>query len=853
MRTTAALRRVARSVGASTSDAEDVAQYAIHAALRERAHGGSPGFGWIRAVARHRAIDWLRRADRRRDPANEKALDEHSANSPAPPELVQQFEVQRSLMAAVEALPDPYREVIFLRYFEEIGVPEIARRKGVPVATVRTWLTRAHRRLRERLLGPHEGRSPAWITSFWEFGRGPIGAFPAPVTATTPASLTIGSLTAATLLMSIKKLAIATLAVAVVGLGWRLTRAEDPTEGRELETSAASRVVPAVESTRMEPVDSTTARLDASSVPSQNESTATPVPVPAERVAVRGHVYDATGRPIAGMRVRVDPALPGMDQMVTSEAGSIEALTVLGDGANSRVLPAEPGMAVVLRQNISRHLVEHNRPALLVVALEQSIIGSAQGTNGEAVAGASIALELPEDFRTRFSEVLAWAKFGQWKTTSRADGDFELRAAPSLVGCSLVVSAEGYETAVLGNLPLAEERLSSGGLEVTLEPIDPLRVVRGVVLDASGDPVADARVGLGSPARRTDSTGMFEFELDGDDGASKGPQRLLATAPGWCPVEFTPQAAADGSIHWPDFVELRLERESLSIEGIVLDREGNPKEGVAVWVDDMTVIGDSGDGRMAIAENLEWRVSSLHLRYETDAAGRFRIEDLAPREYKVVAMDLATLERTEPTAITAGNSSAILRFDRTIELVDVSGRVISRAGAPLEGVSLEWTRLAHLVSQPGQGSARANFVNTDPVLTGPKGEFAFENVPVHGALKLHLSLKDHQPLDVRLVELGPPYADVEIVLGARCEVRVLDGGDARSIRLLDASGAALPLWSFPEPNTASRSKFLSLENGASLPFQVSDAAVEIEFFTGGEIVSSKAIRLKPGEINEVRR
>lgn len=863
MRTTAALRRVARSVGASAVEAEDVAQSTLHAALRERARGGSPGPGWLRAAARHRAIDWLRRGERRMESATEEELARRHAPTPAPPELALQFEVQRSLMVAVEALPDPYREVIFLRYFEEVSVPEIARRRAVPIPTVRTWLTRAHAKLRERLLGVEAHRSPAWIAALSDFGRGPSGV-PVPAlgdaavatTTTTVPVVPIGPLTAASLLMSFKTLIVAILALVVIGVGWRLAVANAPTNQQEsMMVTSGHDVERAVTAPKVAPVAVAVddARRDASTKWEVEESDAAQAQAPEGRVAVRGLVFDGDGKPIAGMRVRVVPALPDMGEMVTSTDGSIEGLTTLEEESRSELLPVEEGLALIVRRDITQGLIERAEHALLVVAQAQLIFGSVLGGDGEAISGAKVVLGLPEDFANRFDQVLARATTKAWEVSSAANGTFELVDAPSLAGCSLTVTAEGYRTAVLMDVPLAEEQLSSGALVITLERQDPQRIVRGVVLDPSGDPVAKARVGLGLPVRVTDATGEFEFELDGDDGASEGPQRLLASAKGWCPVEFKPEAAGNGSIDWPDFVELRLERTSLSIEGVVLDRNGDPKSGVAVWVDDLTVLGENESGFLETVENSGRSVSMLHLRYKTDEAGRFRIDDLAPRDYTLVAMDLVTLSKSQPEAITAGASSAVLRFDPAIEQADLVGRVVDRAGAPIEGVSLEWTRFAQWVSQPGRTASRVNILRTDPVLTGPDGKFKFKDVPLDKALKLHLSREGYQPLDVDLANLGSPHEDFSIVLGARCDVKVFGEANVRSIKLLDAAGNTLPLWSFPEPNTTSRSDAIGLKKGVTVPFQVSDAAVEIVFSAGSDATSSKAIRLEPGKLNEIHQ
>ena len=52
------------------------------------------------------------------------------------------------LRAAVTALPEPYREVVALRFFGEATLDEIARQTGRPLGTVKTHLRRGLERLR---------------------------------------------------------------------------------------------------------------------------------------------------------------------------------------------------------------------------------------------------------------------------------------------------------------------------------------------------------------------------------------------------------------------------------------------------------------------------------------------------------------------------------------------------------------------------------------------------------------------------------------------------------------------------------------------------------------------------------
>lgn len=60
---------------------------------------------------------------------------------------------EQLLIETVKELPERYRIVIHLFYYEEMSVEEIGRITGMKASTVRTRLTRARKRLKEKLGG----------------------------------------------------------------------------------------------------------------------------------------------------------------------------------------------------------------------------------------------------------------------------------------------------------------------------------------------------------------------------------------------------------------------------------------------------------------------------------------------------------------------------------------------------------------------------------------------------------------------------------------------------------------------------------------------------------------------------
>jgi RNA polymerase sigma-70 factor, ECF subfamily len=65
------------------------------------------------------------------------------------------------LERCVGDLPDPYRQVILLRYYKGLSCIQVAERMGMPVGTVTKYLSRAYEMLREML----QGRKDAEVRS----------------------------------------------------------------------------------------------------------------------------------------------------------------------------------------------------------------------------------------------------------------------------------------------------------------------------------------------------------------------------------------------------------------------------------------------------------------------------------------------------------------------------------------------------------------------------------------------------------------------------------------------------------------------------------------------------------------
>ena len=119
-------------------------------------HGINPGMGWLFAVAHNLAIDHLRR--RKPESLDEPLLSgETQANqiqSIDQGALEQILSRERAdiVSGAVSNLHVSFREVITLRFEEEMKLEEIASVLSLPVGTVKTRLHRGLKALRQSLI-----------------------------------------------------------------------------------------------------------------------------------------------------------------------------------------------------------------------------------------------------------------------------------------------------------------------------------------------------------------------------------------------------------------------------------------------------------------------------------------------------------------------------------------------------------------------------------------------------------------------------------------------------------------------------------------------------------------------------
>jgi RNA polymerase sigma-70 factor, ECF subfamily len=132
-------------------DAEEVTQEVfLRAHTKLASFRGEARFSsWLYRLAYNFTLQHRRRARLRLPHVAIDSLAEPAAGS-GPFEAAAQRERQQQVEQLLEGLPDLYRTVVYLHYWLDTTVEDIAELVGAPAGTVKSYLSRARQRLRER-------------------------------------------------------------------------------------------------------------------------------------------------------------------------------------------------------------------------------------------------------------------------------------------------------------------------------------------------------------------------------------------------------------------------------------------------------------------------------------------------------------------------------------------------------------------------------------------------------------------------------------------------------------------------------------------------------------------------------
>jgi len=145
--------------------AEDIVQETFLAALKSAKgfKGRSSAYTWLCSIAYHKVADHYRRQSRERkrmvSGIDVDTVDdvENPGRQPQPDSLIESAETRQVVNEALAKLPLDYRQVLILKYVEEMSVLEISQIMGRSPKSIEGLLTRSRKALQPHLSGLREG------------------------------------------------------------------------------------------------------------------------------------------------------------------------------------------------------------------------------------------------------------------------------------------------------------------------------------------------------------------------------------------------------------------------------------------------------------------------------------------------------------------------------------------------------------------------------------------------------------------------------------------------------------------------------------------------------------------------
>ncbi len=484
------LRPIARALLRGADGEDDVVQDTLLRAFRSQATPDRPASFWGR-VARNLSLDRLRAARREAGLRHVVAADDVA---PSPADVLQQEEQRARIVHAVLALPQPYRSVVLLRYWEDLTPAAIAARLTLPGATVRSQLARGLAMVRERL-DAEFGDRRTWIGALAPaagFGRG-------------------GDVVWRTILMTKTKFAVAGMVMLACGLGlwWMLA---DPTPLVPLQGNSPTTEAGVVAAAGLSPPPvATVAVPDAANANTR-------VATQAGELTVRGQVKHK-GEPFPGFALTLQ-WFAGFDANGAPEAVFAVTSDVQGNFEWRGPMRATPGMVRAIASphavpaklwcNPELVLPEQNEAELpvSVIPFDRVVFGRVHTRDGAPIAGAKLDINLWPETEVR----------------SDAAGRYEMRVpAP---GYGMTVRAAGFAERLIDSyLP---EGVMRQEFDVELLPGTTLT---GRVVDANGAPVAAAKVMASGAMHGVDSGPDGTFVVAGVRQGDR--HRVTAQKPGF--------------------------------------------------------------------------------------------------------------------------------------------------------------------------------------------------------------------------------------------------------------------------------------------------------------------------------
>jgi RNA polymerase sigma-70 factor (ECF subfamily) len=655
------MRRLARALLHDDALAEDVVQDASLAVLERVRHDekrevvraelrDSYWFAVVRNLASKLARGRRRREERERLAARPEA-------QPGTDEIAQRLALHKALVAAVEKLPAPYRDVVVRRFIDGHKPQQIAAELKVPLATVKTRLRRALAQLREKLRRDWGGE---FASALVVLARPPV----API-------VLAGSATGA-LVMGTKVKGVAALAVAAIAVIWSV---QAGWIGRPDSESASSAPAPLPASATTSATTPVAAPVEVARIEQPPEPVAAvPPPVDPRRLAdIHGRVVGSTGQPIAAARIEL------VERVGSELAFHVEFADVLPEKRVATVSSSDGSFEfAAVRRGVAFKVVANAEPDLVgetlsaIQAGDQDVVvtllplamlaGIVRRAGGPGIEGATVAVSCAGWGEPEF-KILA-------RATTDVEGRFTVSGLPVRDVWVRAFTSDGhYEKPHTVTLKGGERT------EVELVLGSNFGVEGHLVDAASGEPIAGARIfdsdfGGGTPLTETDEDGVFRVQSSNRWVSSPMSTMMFVQADGYGFRGMSAPAPADP----PSKFEVKLVR-GRAIRGRLVNVQRAPVDGALV------AIHDGED--FTVSRQVSMKNECVATRSAAD--GSFALLDVDPRPYHVLQVRHETIAMSDVPIVGDATSSDDLDLGDVVvhEGAFVTGHVFDEKQQPL--------------------------------------------------------------------------------------------------------------------------------------------------------------------------
>lgn len=516
---------LARGLVHDRAAAEDAVQETWLAALRHAPREPGRLRPWLAHVlanvARKQRRGDTHRAEREAHAARREGL-------PSAGDVAAKLEAQRMLVAALDALDDPYKTTIVLRYFDGLDSAEIARRANVPAGTVRWRLREGLHRLRTKLDADAHGDRTTWALAFAPFVPPPaLSKLAASALAASPGVVLMSVLSRGTWIA-------AAVVLAALGVYVWNERAE---RDALADTAHADALAPS--DTSASPGASPLEPLDARELSTDERASATThAPNDSVASAIEGRAVAEDRAPLAGVAVEAKGLAPCAPSAADGRFRVAGPFAAARDGV--QITLRAPGRATRFEtaRDAGTAVVELGELVLVRTAeLRGRVVdGAGMPRAGARVIAATPAVMLPPP------ELLARkglpANLRVAETTTGIDGRFVIAdAAPGVLRAVAEHARVGASASAAIELP-AIGFVDIGDL--VLEPCAACDTIAGRVLDPNGSACAGATVKF--TWRPVQTEAVWEHVAVDDDGRFAIPVTSLGERVLW---------ASDAARRWP--------------------------------------------------------------------------------------------------------------------------------------------------------------------------------------------------------------------------------------------------------------------------------------------------------------